>query len=49
MATSNNQGVYIEAHNDNHGTSHINIYGSGTIVESDGSGNKTSTNINLNK
>ena len=26
MATSNNQGVYIEAHNDNHGTSHINIY-----------------------
>lgn len=68
MATSNNQGVYIEAHNDNHETSHINIYdrdpasgphesihvnirsdGSGTIVESDGSGNKTSTNINLNK
>lgn len=68
MATSNNKGVYIDAHNDKHGTSHVSFYdrdpssgshesihinirsdGTGTIVESNGSGSKTTTHINLNK
>lgn len=26
MATPNNKGVYIDAHNDKHGTSHISFY-----------------------
>ena len=68
MAAQNSKGVYVEAHNDNRGTSHINFYdrdpqsgphesihikirddGKGTIVESDGSGNKTTAHIDLNK
>ena len=68
MAVPNNKGVYIAAHNDKRGTSHVNFYdrepgdgphesihinirsdGSGTIVESDGKGNKTITAIDLNK
>ncbi len=68
MATKNNQGVYIEGHNDNRGTAHVSFYdrdpssgphesihinirndGTGTIVESNGSGDKTVTQINLNK
>lgn len=28
MAKENNQGVFINAHNDKHGTSHIDFYGS---------------------
>ena len=28
MATQNNEGVYIDAHNDKNGTSHIDFYGS---------------------
>lgn len=68
MATSNNKGVYIDAHNDNRGTSHVSFYdrdpksgshesihinirsdGTGTIVESNGSGSKATTHIDLNK
>lgn len=68
MATANNKGVYIEAHNDKHGTSHISFYdkdpksgphvsyhinirrdGTGTIIESDGSGSKITTPIKLKK
>lgn len=68
MAEENKNGVYIDAHNDKHGTSHVSFYGSdpsngphesihvnirsdgtGTIVESDGSGGKTTTYIDLNK
>lgn len=26
MATANKKGVYIEAHNDRRGTSHVNVY-----------------------
>lgn len=68
MATPNNKGVYIDAHNDKRGTSHVSFYdrdprsgshesihininsnGTGTIVESSGTGSKTVTKINLKK
>lgn len=67
-AFENSKGVFIEAHNDKRGTSHVNFYdrdpskgphetihinirsnGTGTIVESNGSGGKTTTYINLKK
>ncbi len=41
MATENNKGVYIDAHNDNHGTSHVDIY------DSDPRGNHSSIHINI--
>lgn len=68
MATSNKKGVYIEAHNDKRGTSHVSFYdrdpskgphesihinirsdGTGTIIESGGSGKKPPTYIDLKK
>ena len=67
MTKQNSQGVYINAHSDKNGKSHVDIYdgdprgshstihinvgsdGKGNIVETDSSGNKTTTNIDLNK
>lgn len=41
MATQNNTGVYIDAHNDKNGTSHIDIY------DRDPKGSHDSMHINI--